>query len=325
MHLGCPVRYVAAAERFICPCHGGVYDFRGMVAGGPPVRPLDRFYTRVNQTTGLVEIGPRYSVNSELQRFSPRYPGRAARRHRPVPLPGAVRHRRKQAVAAMPKLPAPPLPKVLQPAAQAAGRAERRQASTPVEAGITVVDWLDERTVAVAGHALAAVPQGPAGHQLGLHARLGDAVRVPQPGRDRRVPGHVLPAGRVRRRLRVDPQHQRRRVPRPVRARHAQVGRLGDDHPDLPAHGARVLLRRLQVPARADLDHRRRAADPDAGDGLHRLPAAVRPARPTGPRSSASTSTAAGRSSARSCRTSCAAAPTSAPPRCRASMRSTCC
>jgi Rieske Fe-S protein len=75
MHLGCPVRYVAAAERFICPCHGGVYDFRGMVAGGPPVRPLDRFYTRLNSTTGLVELGPRYSVNSELQRFSPRDPG----------------------------------------------------------------------------------------------------------------------------------------------------------------------------------------------------------------------------------------------------------
>ena len=37
----------AAAERFICPCHGGVYDFQGKVAGGPPVRPLDRFYTRV--------------------------------------------------------------------------------------------------------------------------------------------------------------------------------------------------------------------------------------------------------------------------------------
>jgi menaquinol-cytochrome c reductase iron-sulfur subunit len=73
MHLGCPVRYVSAAERFICPCHGGVYDFRGMVAGGPPVRPLDRFYTRVNN--GLVEIGPRYSVNAELQRFSPRFPG----------------------------------------------------------------------------------------------------------------------------------------------------------------------------------------------------------------------------------------------------------
>ena len=75
MHLGCPVRYVTAAQRFICPCHGGVYDFRGLVAGGPPVRPLDRFYTRLNTTTGLVEIGPRYSVNSELTRFSPRDPG----------------------------------------------------------------------------------------------------------------------------------------------------------------------------------------------------------------------------------------------------------
>jgi Rieske Fe-S protein len=49
MHLGCPVRFVAAAERFICPCHGGVYDFRGFVDGGPPVRPLDRFYTRVRE------------------------------------------------------------------------------------------------------------------------------------------------------------------------------------------------------------------------------------------------------------------------------------
>jgi menaquinol-cytochrome c reductase iron-sulfur subunit len=75
MHLGCPVRFVAAASRFICPCHGGVYDFRGMVSGGPPVRPLDRFYTRLNTSTGLVEIGPRYSVNSELERFSPRDPG----------------------------------------------------------------------------------------------------------------------------------------------------------------------------------------------------------------------------------------------------------
>jgi menaquinol-cytochrome c reductase iron-sulfur subunit len=75
MHLGCPVRYVPAAQRFICPCHGGVYDFRGMVAGGPPVRPLDRFYTRLNPNTGLVELGPRYSVNSELHRFAPRDPG----------------------------------------------------------------------------------------------------------------------------------------------------------------------------------------------------------------------------------------------------------
>jgi menaquinol-cytochrome c reductase iron-sulfur subunit len=73
MHLGCPVRYVGASQRFICPCHGGVYDFRGAVSGGPPVRPLDHFYTRIRE--GQVEVGPRYSVNSELRRYSPRYPG----------------------------------------------------------------------------------------------------------------------------------------------------------------------------------------------------------------------------------------------------------
>jgi Rieske Fe-S protein len=72
-HLGCPVRWVDAAERFICPCHGGVYDLLGRRVGGPPVRPLDRFYTRLQGE--VVQVGPRYSVNSELKRFSPRDPG----------------------------------------------------------------------------------------------------------------------------------------------------------------------------------------------------------------------------------------------------------
>jgi menaquinol-cytochrome c reductase iron-sulfur subunit len=74
-HVGCPVRWTEAAERFICPCHGSVFNVRGEVTGGPAVRPLDRFYTRLDAQTGLVEVGPRYSVNSELQRFSPRLPG----------------------------------------------------------------------------------------------------------------------------------------------------------------------------------------------------------------------------------------------------------
>jgi menaquinol-cytochrome c reductase iron-sulfur subunit len=71
-HLGCPVRWVHAAERFICPCHGGVYDLLGRRVGGPPVRPLDRFYTRLQGE--IVQVGPRYSVDSELHRFSPRDP-----------------------------------------------------------------------------------------------------------------------------------------------------------------------------------------------------------------------------------------------------------
>jgi menaquinol-cytochrome c reductase iron-sulfur subunit len=74
MHLGCPVRWTSAAQRFICPCHGGVYGFLGQVSGGPPVRPLDHFYTRMRN--GNVEVGPRYSVNSQFKRFpSYRDPG----------------------------------------------------------------------------------------------------------------------------------------------------------------------------------------------------------------------------------------------------------
>ena len=29
VHVGCPVRFVAAASSFVCPCHSGVYDVRG--------------------------------------------------------------------------------------------------------------------------------------------------------------------------------------------------------------------------------------------------------------------------------------------------------
>jgi Rieske Fe-S protein len=73
MHLGCPVRYVQASARFICPCHGGVYELDGSVAGGPPVRPLDRFVTRVEGDRVLV--GDRFSVDSHFNKFSVHDPG----------------------------------------------------------------------------------------------------------------------------------------------------------------------------------------------------------------------------------------------------------
>ncbi len=72
-HLGCPVRFFEAARTFICPCHGGVYDFEGKVIGGPPVRPLDRFQTRV--ANGKVEVGPRFSVTADLEPVRARDPG----------------------------------------------------------------------------------------------------------------------------------------------------------------------------------------------------------------------------------------------------------
>jgi ubiquinol-cytochrome c reductase cytochrome b subunit/menaquinol-cytochrome c reductase cytochrome b subunit len=46
----------------------------------------------------------------------------------------------------MPRLPAPPLPKFLQPKPGKPGENGANGALSPVEAGITAVDWIDERT-----------------------------------------------------------------------------------------------------------------------------------------------------------------------------------
>lgn len=73
-HLGCPVRFVRDADSFICPCHGGVYGFQGEVLGGPPVRPLDQFQTRLG-AGNEVEVGPRYSVTSRMEPVRTRDPG----------------------------------------------------------------------------------------------------------------------------------------------------------------------------------------------------------------------------------------------------------
>lgn len=40
-HLGCAFAWNRDQERFLCPCHGGVYDLNGRVLAGPPPRPLD--------------------------------------------------------------------------------------------------------------------------------------------------------------------------------------------------------------------------------------------------------------------------------------------
>jgi menaquinol-cytochrome c reductase iron-sulfur subunit len=53
-HLGCPVRWLAEADLFMCPCHGGVYYNDGTVAAGPPPAPLPRYQVRVQN--GDVQI-----------------------------------------------------------------------------------------------------------------------------------------------------------------------------------------------------------------------------------------------------------------------------
>jgi menaquinol-cytochrome c reductase cytochrome b subunit len=46
----------------------------------------------------------------------------------------------------MPRIPAPPLPKILQPKPKRPGEENGKGLPDPVEAGVTVVDWIDERT-----------------------------------------------------------------------------------------------------------------------------------------------------------------------------------
>lgn len=41
-HLGCLVEWSRHRKRFVCPCHGGMYDDEGQVVQGPPPAPLTR-------------------------------------------------------------------------------------------------------------------------------------------------------------------------------------------------------------------------------------------------------------------------------------------
>ncbi len=163
-HLGCPVRYVQASQKFICPCHGGVYGFQGQVEGGPPVRPLDRFYTRVRG--GQVQVGDRFSLDSRAAPLLPARPVEPPRRALAVPLP---------VEADDVKLPAPPLPKALRPAPKRPdkkhgnGNGNGGPATKPtpadhaVEGAATAVGWLDERTGAspfLRGFLYRKVPKG---------------------------------------------------------------------------------------------------------------------------------------------------------------------
>jgi menaquinol-cytochrome c reductase iron-sulfur subunit len=46
-HVGCPLTWDQAANRFRCPCHGAVFDARGRVVDGPAPRGLDRYEWKV--------------------------------------------------------------------------------------------------------------------------------------------------------------------------------------------------------------------------------------------------------------------------------------
>jgi Rieske Fe-S protein len=72
MHLGCPVQ--ANATGFACPCHGGTYDDEGRRIAGPPVRPLNRYETQVDERGHLI-IGKLYAVDDALEKRQLKGPG----------------------------------------------------------------------------------------------------------------------------------------------------------------------------------------------------------------------------------------------------------
>lgn len=65
-HLGCIPGYRPETEDFLCACHGGMYDFTGMVTKAPPPRGLDipPFKVDGNKLV-LGEEGPEYNKMKE--------------------------------------------------------------------------------------------------------------------------------------------------------------------------------------------------------------------------------------------------------------------
>ena len=53
-HLGCPVRWFAQSQLFLCPCHGGAYYADGSRASGPPERGLFEYQHKVDGNTLMI-------------------------------------------------------------------------------------------------------------------------------------------------------------------------------------------------------------------------------------------------------------------------------
>jgi cytochrome b6-f complex iron-sulfur subunit len=54
-HLGCTVPWVDAEKRFHCPCHGSIFDPKGLVLAGPAPRPLDLYPAEIVNNELIVD------------------------------------------------------------------------------------------------------------------------------------------------------------------------------------------------------------------------------------------------------------------------------
>jgi Rieske Fe-S protein len=55
-HLGCTVNWHQDSQEFVCPCHDAQFSVEGVVLGGPPPRPLDRYDEFRLTDDGVLEI-----------------------------------------------------------------------------------------------------------------------------------------------------------------------------------------------------------------------------------------------------------------------------
>lgn len=53
-HLGCIPNWLAAQNKFKCPCHGSGYDAEGVNFEGPAPRPMDRAHIEIDATGKIV-------------------------------------------------------------------------------------------------------------------------------------------------------------------------------------------------------------------------------------------------------------------------------
>jgi quinol---cytochrome c reductase iron-sulfur subunit, bacillus type len=73
-HLGCPVRWFAESELFMCPCHGGAYYANGERASGPPPRGLFKYDSKIENGKLLILAGQLPTLSNQaglIQEISP--------------------------------------------------------------------------------------------------------------------------------------------------------------------------------------------------------------------------------------------------------------
>src|SRR5580698_8064214 len=70
-HLGCPVRWFAQSQLFMCPCHGGAYYADGSRASGPPERGLFEYEYKVVSGSLVISAGKMPTLANQAKNESP--------------------------------------------------------------------------------------------------------------------------------------------------------------------------------------------------------------------------------------------------------------